>query len=190
MNSKLSCNRLRQPRASKRQLLLAALGAVLYLLAFVHTAAAAASAPDWMRALVNAPLPAHDEKTDAVLLYSEESVTVISADKVKTQVREAYKILRPEGRQYGTVSVPFDARTKVTRLRGWCIPAQGSAYEVKEKDAVELSAAPDFVLMSDVKEKRLEIPAAEPGNIVGYEYEVKEQPFVLQESYSTNSGAQ
>ncbi len=112
MNSKLSCNRLRQPRASKRQLLLAALGAVLYLLAFVHTAAAAASAPDWMRAQVNAPLPAHDEKTDAVLLYSEESVTVISADKVKTQVREAYKILRPEGRHYGTVSVPFDARTK------------------------------------------------------------------------------
>jgi hypothetical protein len=30
-----------------------------------------------MHALVNAPLPAHDEKTDAVLLYSETAVSVL-----------------------------------------------------------------------------------------------------------------
>jgi len=31
---------------------------------------AAGDAPGWMHALVNVPLPAHDEKTDVVLLYS------------------------------------------------------------------------------------------------------------------------
>jgi hypothetical protein len=43
--------------------------------------AKANDAPQWMHALVNAPLPAHDDKTDAVLLYSETNVTVFSAQK-------------------------------------------------------------------------------------------------------------
>jgi len=30
---------------------------------------AAADAPAWMHNLVNAPVPAHDEKTDAAVLY-------------------------------------------------------------------------------------------------------------------------
>jgi hypothetical protein len=34
----------------------------------------AGEAPQWMHALVNTPLPAHDEKTNAILLYSEENV--------------------------------------------------------------------------------------------------------------------
>jgi hypothetical protein len=133
-----------------------------------------------MRPLVSAPLPAHDEKTDAVLLYSEESVNVFSADKIRIQVRAAYKILRPGGREYGIVRVDFNSHRKVTKLHGWCIPAQGNIYEVKDKDAEERSAGSDFALFSDAKEKRLQIPAADPGNVIGYEYEVEEQPYFLQ----------
>jgi hypothetical protein len=134
-----------------------------------------------MHALVNAPLPSYDEKTDAVLLYSETNVTVISTDKMRTQVREAYKILRPEGRHHGTVKVPFDAQTKVNGLHGWCIPVQGKDYEVKEKDAIESAYMPEFVLASDAKVKILQIPAPDIGNIVGYEYETEERPIFLQD---------
>src|SRR5512147_873861 len=95
--------------------------------------ARAGDAPAWMHALVNAPLPAHNDKTDAVLLYSDEVITVQSENKVKTVVRAAYKILRPDGRGFGIVRVSFQAREKVTSLHGWCIPAQGKDYEVKEK---------------------------------------------------------
>lgn len=134
-----------------------------------------------MHALVNAPLPSYDEKTDAVLLYSETNVTVISSEKMRTQVREAYKILRPNGRDHGTVKVPFDAQSKINSLHGWCIPAQGKDYEVKEKDAIESAYAPNFVLASDAKVKILQIPAADVGNIVGYEYETEERPIFLQD---------
>ncbi len=142
-------------------------------------------APAWMHGLVAAPIPAHDEKTDAVVLYSEEILNVQSADKIKHTTRKAYKILRPNGREHGVVFVSFNQHSKVTAMHGWCIPAQGKDFEVKEKDAMEISL-PKIAgseLISDVKDKMFEIPASEPGNIVGFEYEVEESPIVLQDSW-------
>jgi hypothetical protein len=145
--------------------------------------AQAGDAPQWMHAAALAPLPAHDEKTNAVLLYEERAVNVQSLDKIKTRVRVVYKILRPSGRDYGVAAVSFNAHRKINGLRGWCIPTQGKDYEVKDKEAIEVSL-PKVVgseLISDVKDKLLQIPAPDPGNVVGYEYEEDEQPMVLQD---------
>jgi hypothetical protein len=68
MKNKSSCNQVRRAPAINRKILRALLGVAAGLLAFVPLAAAAGDAPQWMHALVSAPLPAHDEKTDAVLL--------------------------------------------------------------------------------------------------------------------------
>jgi len=156
--------------------------ALFVVLAIPGADSAKADAPSWMRNLVNAPLPAHDDKTDAVILYSEEILTVQSADKIKETVRQAYKILRPSGREHGVVAVWFNPSRKVINLHGWCIPPQGKDYEVKDKDAMEVSLPriSGSELISDVKDRVLQIPAADPGNIVGYEYEVEESPLVLQ----------
>ncbi|HEY4932238.1 MAG TPA: DUF3857 domain-containing protein [Terriglobales bacterium] len=129
---------------------------MLPIFAVLPQAFATGDAPGWMHSLVNVPLPPHDEKAAAVLLYSETNVTVISTDKVKTVVRQAYKILRPEGREYGNVWVDFNPHKKVTVLHGWCIPAQGKDYEVKEKDVVH--AARDrrrFLLRRDQHSPRI-----------------------------------
>ncbi len=184
MNNKLFCNRVPLRRATELQhiWICFALSTVGCLAGLLPTATAG-DAPGWMHALVNAPLPSHDDKTDAVVLYAERTVTVQSAEKIKTTVREAYKILRPGGREYGTMTVSFNSHKKITGLRGWCIPAQGKDYEVKDKEAIEISLPKieGSELVSDVKDKFLRIPAAEPGNIVGYEYEEEEQPYVLQD---------
>jgi hypothetical protein len=140
-----------------------------------------------MHAVVNAPLPEHDEKTDAVLLYSETNASVISTDKIKTLERRVYKILRPEGREYGTVLVTFRSPgEKVNNMHAWCIPGQGKDYEVKDKEAIEASLPKieGSELVSDVRAKILRIPAPDPGNVVGYEYEVEENPLVLQDAWS------
>lgn len=160
--------------------------ALLFALACAPFCAASSEAPQWMHAVVNAPLPAHDEKTDAVLLYSETDVNVISADKIKKVVRRAYKILRPGGREYGMVFVSMNSNRKVTSLHGWCIPAQGKDYEVKDKDGAEIAIpkVEGSELISDVRMKVLQIPAPDPGNVIGYEYEVEEHPLVLQEIWS------
>ena len=152
------------------------------LLAFAGAGPSRADAPAWMHGLVNAPTPAHDDKTDAVILYSEEIVVVQSVDKIRRTVRTAYRILRPSGAEHGVVIVPFNQHSKVISMRGWCIPAQGKDYEVKEKDAIEISLPKisGSELISDVRDKMLRIPAADPGNMIGYEYEIEEWPLVLQ----------
>jgi len=179
MKNKSYCNPARRRRAISRQLASLLLWVAILLCV---PPALAGDAPQWMHEQVNASLPNYDQKTDVVLLYSETTVSVLSADKIKTHVREAYKILRPDGRRYGTVYVDFNSHKKVTSLHGWCIPAQGKDFEVKDKDAAEVSLPniPGSELITDVKAKVLQIPAPEPGNIIGYEYEVEEQPFVLQ----------
>jgi len=181
MSSKLSCNLARPPRAISSRVPLIAVWVAACFFVCVPQATAGNDAPSWMHALAGAPLPSYDEKTNAALLYSETNVTVVSTEKIRTRVREAYKILRPEGRNLGVVRVYFNPQIKVTSLHGWCIPAQGKDYEVKDKDVVE--AAPNVEggeLVSDVRVKLLRIPAPDPGNIIGYEFDEEEQPLVLQ----------
>lgn len=184
MNSRLSCNRARQRRRTE----LRSAAAVLVLVVGVCAAAqraAAGDAPAWMHALVNVPLPAHDEKTDAVLLYSEDILSVQGNGKIKSVERRAFKILRPGGRGYGTVHVNYDSETRITSLHGWCIPVQGKDYEVKDKDSIETSlfGVANGELVTDLRTKLLQIPAADPGNIVGYEVEHEDRPYVLQDAW-------
>ncbi len=147
---------------------------------------ASSDAPQWLHDLANAPLPAHSAKADAVLLYSETNVTVLSADRIRTHVREAYKILRPGGRERGNVYVYFDSHKKISYLRGWCIPAHGKDYAVTDRDAIDQSpmAVRGYELVYDTKIREVKIPAPDPGNVVGYEYEIEEQPFFLQDSWA------
>jgi hypothetical protein len=186
MNNRLSYNRVKLAAVTNRGKILLSGWAILgiVVLLFAPASLAANDAPAWMHALVNAPLPAHDDKTDAVLLYSETNVTVVSTDKIKTVVREAYKILRPQGRKLGTVKVRLNSKEKVTSLHGWCIPAQGKDYDVKDKLNIEVALDVDGgELVSDSKMRVLEIPAPDPGNIIGYEYEIEEVPLVLQDGW-------
>jgi len=109
-----------------------------------------------------------NDKTDAVEMYSERIVTVQSADKIKTLVREAYKIVRPGGRDLGTVVIPLIRRHGSRTCTRGGIPAQGKDYEVKEKDGAEV-AMPRWQgseLITDVRAKVLHIPAADPGNLI------------------------
>ena len=144
---------------------------------------AQADAPAWVHVAASATVPAHDDKADAALLYAEDIVTIQSESKLKHIERRVYKILRPSGREYGIAFAEFDPSRKINSLRGWCIPAQGKDYEVKDKDAVEvsLSGVEFSELITDVKEKVLRIPAPEPGNIIAYEIESEEHPYILQD---------
>ena len=150
----------------------------------------ASDAPGWMHAAAANPIPAHDDKTAAALLYSEDILAVQPNGKIKLTERRVYKILRPAGKDFGTIRADFDAETRITAIHGWCIPAQGKDYEVKDKDAVETALAGilNGELATDIRTKILIIPASEPGNVVGYEIEQELRPYILQQTWDFQEG--
>jgi transglutaminase-like putative cysteine protease len=155
-----------------------ALRLVTTLAIVLSGANALAGTPDWLRDVAKAPLPSYPDDTDAVVLLEERLVTVSPGGEVRSTYRKAFKILRPAGRTKGTLYVYFDSQTEITSLRGWALTAAGEEYEVKKGDA--LTAGYSEELYSDTRYQVLRIPAAQPGNVVGYEYQQLERPFVLQ----------
>jgi hypothetical protein len=143
---------------------------------------AVAGTPDWLKQAAQASLPAYPDDTDAVVLLDERLTTVSSAGEVRTTYRKAYKILRSEGRGKGTLYVYFDNETQLTFLKAWSITSQNEEYEAKESDSTE-AAFPEG-LYADTRYKVLRIPAAQPGNVIGYEYQQRQRPFVTQAIWS------
>ncbi len=142
--------------------------------------AASAGTPDWLKQVAQAPLPAYPDDTDAVMLLDDRITTVSPTGELRTTYRKAYKILRPEGRTFGTVYVYFDNETQLTLLKGWSIISQNEEYEVKENNAVETSLFSES-LYADTRYKVLQIPASQPGSVIGYEYQQRHRPSVLQD---------
>ena len=134
-----------------------------------------------MHLQTNAAVPAHDEKTNAVILFEESVLTVQPNGKIKRLDRQVVRILRPGGEASGTKQLNFDPQTPITNLHAWSIPTAGKDYEVKERDAIE-SAVIDVdggELMSDSRMKTLSIPAATVGSVIGYEVEQDLKPNFL-----------
>jgi hypothetical protein len=161
------------------------ISAGLALLATLTAMAPAAQAgiPDWLRSVAGTPLGTYPDETNAVLLFDEHIISVSDSGEIKLVVRRAYKILRPQGRERGRVAVYFDEETRITYLKAWSITAAGLEYEMKEKEFIETQ--PFYgALYDDTRLKVARIPAAEPGNIVGYEYEQKRRPYILQDVWA------
>jgi hypothetical protein len=149
----------------------------------------AAGAPAWMRAQLTPPIPPHDDKADAVILYQETVLTVTSNGKIKRLDRQVSKILRPDGQARAKPRFYFDPRSPITSLRGWSIPPDGKDYEVKERDAIE-SADIDVEggeLVSDLRMKWLPIPGVQVGTIVGYEVEQELKPEILADDWNVQN---
>ncbi|HVR40472.1 MAG TPA: DUF3857 and transglutaminase domain-containing protein, partial [Thermoanaerobaculia bacterium] len=147
---------------------------------FATSAFAWGGAPDWLKQIARAPLPTYPADTRGVALLDETVTTVSASGEVRTLHRRAYKILSTAGRDLAYVAVHFDSETKLTAFRAWAFTAKGEEYQVKERDAVE-AAAFDGELYADNRMKVLRIPAAEPGNVVGFEFEQLERPYGLQD---------
>jgi hypothetical protein len=166
-----------------KDLLPGTLSAVLFLalVTLITGESVCADVPAWLTAAAHDSYVNLPPETPAVILFDEQETTVQPNGDVETLYRRAYLILRPGGRTYGRLEVPFDNEMRITSIKAWCIPKQGKIYELKEKDAVDFGTFDYF--NSDDRNKVMEIPAATPGNVIGYEYRQKKRPFFLQDEW-------
>lgn len=138
-------------------------------------AASGAAAPDWVRTAMARPVPELPPRTPAVVLSDTTSLAFSPSGELTTQRRRVVKILLPAGRDYAYGAAAFDDNTKLRTLRAWSIEPSGQVHAVRERDAIETSAA-SFEVFTDAKLKVLDIPA-EVGSVVAYEYETREKPY-------------
>ena len=126
------------------------------------------------------PTAKYADDTEAVVLLDEQILNIKENGETRTIFRRAYKILRTTGRDRGVVNVYYrTTQDQLVSFKGWSLPPDGKESEAKEKDAVEhgLSESGEY---SDERVKRLRIPGSEPGNVIGYEYELVQHPDILQ----------
>lgn len=165
-------------RARATSRLLAVAAAFALFAATAH----ASKPPDWVIQAAHTKLPKLPPKTDAVALYSDQETTVKSNGEVETHYREAYKILREKGRDYGVVGIPDSKDFALTYLKGWSLAPDGTSQEVKQKDAVETAVDSDE-LYNDDHTFVLSIPGSVPGNVVAYEYVLKGRPDIAEDDW-------
>ena len=168
-------------KAINLALLLAASAAATIL--WVSPRVLADNAPDWLRAAAQDKLPEYPKDTVAVVLLDDEQTTIKDNGEIETRTRRAYKLLRPEARKnYDSAVARFANDTKITYFKAWTITPDGHEFEVKEKDAAEVSLT-SFELYSDERAKILRFPEPNPGSVVGYELVQKQRPYLLDDEW-------
>jgi hypothetical protein len=153
----------------------------LFLLLCMSTPCVFGAPPEWLKLASKEILPKY-EAAPAVMLHNEQIDTVDDSGEITTIYRGAYRILRPEGKEYGIIRIPFSSETRIMSIKGWSIPAKGEPYEVGEKDTLDTILFSEN-LYEDTRQKLLKIPASEPGAVIGYEYKQRRQEFILQNQW-------
>src|SRR5579884_3506466 len=131
--------------------------------------------PDWMRAAATEQV-AFDKDAKAGVLLDDQSLVVQSNGEVDVSYRRVIKILRPQGREYGTIELFFEKNRQIRSLHAWSLSAKGEQYELKEKDFSETGFSEE--LYEDLHRKIAQAPAADPGTVIGWEAEFKTHPYM------------
>jgi hypothetical protein len=155
------------------------------VLAGIAPALAAATLPPWVQAQLTVPVPEHDAKTAAAILYSDEVLTVRPNGTIQAVIRVVIKVLRPEGVRYGVIRADSGAQSHVTGMHGWNMAPGAKPVDVGDSEVVEsgIIGVAEGELVDDVRSKLLRIPGVVPGNIIAFEYTRELQPYLLADDW-------
>ncbi|HSA96358.1 MAG TPA: DUF3857 domain-containing protein [Acidobacteriota bacterium] len=161
----------------------AVLGATLLLL--VPAARPGGSdVPAWLAEAALIKVTDHPPETEAVYLLDERNVTVRADGTILANCRAALKILRPGGVDEARrliVASGFD--TRILSITGWGVTAGRKTVKVTAKDVIETGLAPD-TLYTDICIKILNVPGAEVGSVVGFEWVEERKPPSLEDTHT------
>jgi len=145
--------------------------AFIFLFALATFAAGGDTPPSWLLDDARIKVPAYDVKdVPAVVLRSEEHVSVTSDGTVIRTVRYAVRILLREGRAEAIARAVYEKDGgKVTGMSAWLIRASGQNKTYGKKETIDVSLADDDVY----DESRLKFISgkedADAGDVFGYE---------------------
>lgn len=118
-----------------------------------------------------------DTSAAAVKIFDVGEIELSLTTKVNLRFRRHYqiKILKPSGKSYADVAIPYWHEDKITRVKAQTIQSNGKKLKVKkvhdeeEKDNYRL--------------KKFSLPAVEVGSIIEVEYEFRSKYFTFLEPW-------
>ncbi|WP_188758378.1 DUF3857 domain-containing transglutaminase family protein [Edaphobacter acidisoli] len=140
--------------------------------------------PDWVTTATAQKLPDYPAETNAVVLLDDTTYTVASDGTAIEHCRHVVKILRPQGRDEGLVSIPFDKDDKILSLHVWSIGPDGHQYALKDNQIGEVGYGDGDILFEDVRAKTATPPGRDPGGVIAYEYEQRSRPYLTEDTWS------
>ncbi len=147
------------------------------------------AAPEWLRAAAREKLPEYphrpEDSPEAVLLLDEAQINVKGNGEIETRFRRAFRILRPEAGsnpEWSQIEVAFGNDQKVSDLHSWTITADGRELATDKKDLVQQGFLYD-IEYTDAQAQTVRFLEPKVGSVVGYEYVLKNHPYVFEDDW-------
>ncbi len=138
--------------------------------------------PAWLQQAAAANAPSYQKDVPAVVLYSEQVVTIAPDGHITTTKSYAVRILNRDGRGYANaVEVYLSGSSKVREMRAWLIRGSGDVKKYGKENTLDQISDPNDIY----NEYRLKIiPAendADTGMVFGYQATIDEAPLFGQD---------
>jgi len=154
----------------------------LFLCSLIRVPALAAdSAPPWLQTAAQQTLPHVDKDVPAIVLLDEGTAMLNEKGQLIKHERIAIKILTKEGKGFTAQSVRYNNDSKVTDFIGWHIPPDGKVRKSNKSDIADVGLSEEAY--TDERKKLLLFSDAQPGSILGWEWETIETPYVFQDEW-------
>jgi len=146
------------------------LGAVLLLCPTDRSISRADSVPEWLSSAGRIDLGHLGDGSGAVIVGDWTDFNVDASGKFVETRRFAMRVVNRRSAEPYLQAVGFENNdTKVTSIQTWTISPSGRVTQSGKKDVIDEAGYPGFVVYSDDRVKKIIIPGAEDGALVGYE---------------------
>lgn len=138
-----------------------------------------ASVPEWLTQAKAQPAETYPPDISAEVLLDQTDITVTGPGEYQEHSRWIVRILRPDGREEGNLWLHLAQHDKLSSIHAWTIDSSGREYELKDKDFTERGSY-NYELYDDIRYRYALAPAAAPGSVIAFEYDVRRHVFVDQ----------
>jgi transglutaminase-like putative cysteine protease len=161
----------------------------LSLVLFLTSISLADDVPAWLSQAASASLPTYDKDVPAVVLHSEQIVTVANDGRVSTTTNFAVKILLKEGRGLATARALYLVNaSNVKELNAWTIRPTGTSRSYDKKNVIDIVSDPDDIY-NEYRVKLIDgTYDTEVGAVFGYTSTTEENPLFYQDVWNFQTG--
>lgn len=149
---------------------------LIIVCSLIFLAESAAAQPGWMKkaALDSRNLTAHKDAS-ALIIQNIVEVKISDNGHAQRKVKRAVKVLKQRGEELAFLAQPIAPFRKIKSIVGWRFKANGEKEKLKKSYIAEFASEAAAGYYSDSRILMARFPELKPGDVVAYEYEVKEK---------------